>query len=520
MRKTFALSFASCLAVLAVVFPLAVAAQETYIVDLNKRYQKIDNFSASDAWRTEFVGKYWPEEKRNEIADLLFSHSFDEQGNPKGMALSAWRVNIGAGSYENRENHEVNNSWNRVECFLSPDGSYDFSKARGQQWFMRAARDRGTNSFVFFSNSAPYFMTRSGSTRPWDDKYINLRDDQYDDFADFLVQCANHFQQEGYNIDYISPINEPNGNWAASPWQEGSFALEEDIYKVTCELDKAISANGSIHSKIIIPEMGNMKYLFPTPDGDTIPDDIIQTFFTRKGKYSVLGLKNLYPCVAAHDYWSVYPPEVLVGMRERIASALQAEPNGVGLWASEYCILEKNDDITMPPSPRRSINLGLFVARIIHYDLAVAGASAWQWWTAVAPDEDSPIMLRPLRGSHYESLKYDGEICPTKMLWASANYSFFIRPGMYRVDVRPKKSKISNLEAATDLMVSAYTNDEQTVVVYVNYTESDRPVNLQCGKQSTGKVYITSTDQDLQYAGTSKLNSLVIPARSVVTIVL
>ena len=55
------------------------------------------------------------------------------------MALTNWRVNIGAGSYENREAKEVDNSWNRTECFLSPDGKYDFTKQAGQQWFMKAA---------------------------------------------------------------------------------------------------------------------------------------------------------------------------------------------------------------------------------------------------------------------------------------------------------------------------------------------------------------------------------------------
>lgn len=84
-------------------------AQETLDYVINKKilYQEIDNFSASDAWRMDFVGKNWPLEKKEYIADLLFKREFDEYGNPKGMALSNWRVNIGAGSYENRENHEV-----------------------------------------------------------------------------------------------------------------------------------------------------------------------------------------------------------------------------------------------------------------------------------------------------------------------------------------------------------------------------------------------------------------------------
>ena len=131
-----------------------------YVIDKKATHQVIDNFGASDAWRCDFIGKYWPEEKRERIADLLFKREFDEEGNPIGMALTTWRVNIGAGSYENREAKEVNNSWNRTECFLAPDGTYDFTKQAGQRWFMQAAKERGMNNFLFFANSAPYFMTR------------------------------------------------------------------------------------------------------------------------------------------------------------------------------------------------------------------------------------------------------------------------------------------------------------------------------------------------------------------------
>ncbi|MCS3285074.1 hypothetical protein NXY47_00090 [Bacteroides fragilis] len=44
--------------------------------------------------------------------------------------------------------------------------------------------------------------------------------------------------------------------------------------------------------------------------------------------------------------------------------------------------------------------------------------------------EDVPIQLLPLEGSNGLSLQYDGEISTTKMLWTTANYSFFVRPGM------------------------------------------------------------------------------------------
>ena len=38
-------------------------------IDTGITYQTIDNFSASDAWRSDFIGKYWPEEKKNKLAN-------------------------------------------------------------------------------------------------------------------------------------------------------------------------------------------------------------------------------------------------------------------------------------------------------------------------------------------------------------------------------------------------------------------------------------------------------------------
>ena len=51
-----------------------MSAQErkVYVIDKDITYQEIDNFSASDAWRCQFVGKNWPQEKKEQIADLLF----------------------------------------------------------------------------------------------------------------------------------------------------------------------------------------------------------------------------------------------------------------------------------------------------------------------------------------------------------------------------------------------------------------------------------------------------------------
>ena len=497
--------------------PLAAQNKKVFIIDKQTVYQEIDNFSASDAWRCAFIGKNWPQEKKEKIADLLFKREFDEKGNPIGMALTNWRVNIGAGSYENREAKEVDNSWNRTECFLSPDGKYDFTKQAGQQWFMKAARERGMNNFLFFTNSAPYFMTRSASTVSTDQDCINLQNDKFDDFARFLVKSAQHFSEQGFHVNYISPNNEPNGQWHTNSFQEGSFATKADLYRMVEELDKAIS-EAQIDTKILIPEVGDMKYLFEIDSIAKTPDDIIHSMFYKDGQYSVLKFKNLFNCVAAHDYWSAYPATLLVDIRNRIHKELSANGHNTKFWASEYCILEKNEEITMPASPERSINLGLYVARIIHNDLTLANASAWQWWTAVSLGEDVPIQLLPLEGSNGLSLQYDGEISTTKMLWTTANYSFFVRPGMKRIAIKPTY-KISDLEAATSLMISSYTDGKEVVTVAINYLEENQVITLNCDHAQKGKVYLTTIDKNLQYMGEQPLKKLQLPARSVATIV-
>ena len=505
------------LALVALAGTISAQSIKVYVVDKNITYQEIDNFSASDAWRCHFVGKYWPQEKKEEIADLLFKREFDEKGNPKGMALTNWRVNVGAGSYENREAKEVNNSWNRTECFLLPDGTYDFSKQAGQQWFMKAAKERGVNNFLFFTNSAPYFMTRSGATVSTDRNYINLQEDKFDDFARFLVNCTKHFRGLGYDVNYISPINEPNVEWHTNAFQEGSFATKSDIYRLVAELDKVIEEE-QVETKILIPELGELKYLFEVDSAANMPDDIIHSMFYKNGEYSVLGFKNLFNCVAAHDYWTAYPPKLLVDIRTDLRKALEQNGHQTKFWASEYCILEKNKEITMEPSPIKSINLGLYVARIIHSDLALANASAWQWWTALSMGEDVPIQLLPMKDSSTESIKYDGIISPTKMFWTTANYSFFIRPGMKRIDVKPTHI-VSDLEAATSLMVSSYTDNEEIITVIINYTDKEEQLDLKCEKAKTGKLYVTSIDKNLEYVGEHALKKLSIPARSVVTVV-
>jgi O-Glycosyl hydrolase family 30 len=59
---------------------LQLAAVPTYdtvptllSIDVDKEYQTIHSFGASDCWTAKYTGAWKDEKKKNEIADLLFS---------------------------------------------------------------------------------------------------------------------------------------------------------------------------------------------------------------------------------------------------------------------------------------------------------------------------------------------------------------------------------------------------------------------------------------------------------------
>lgn len=81
------------------------------------------------------------------------------------------------------------------------------------------ARIRLRGNFIF-SNTPPISFTKNGKGYCSEER-ANLREDAYGLFADYLADVAEHFSKEGYNVRYISPINEPQGGWLNCKSQEG-----------------------------------------------------------------------------------------------------------------------------------------------------------------------------------------------------------------------------------------------------------------------------------------------------------
>ena len=132
------------------------------VVSINpaEKFQTIKGFGASDCWSPSFVGKYWTD-SRAAISELLFSSEIVE-GQPKGIGLSLWRVNLGAGSAEQGDASGIEDKSRRAESYMSSDGSYDWNKCEGQRYFMSRAKEFGVPDFILFSNSPLVQYTKNG----------------------------------------------------------------------------------------------------------------------------------------------------------------------------------------------------------------------------------------------------------------------------------------------------------------------------------------------------------------------
>ncbi len=478
-------------------------------VDLDREYQAIDNFSASDAWSMQKLGT-WSLENRNKVADLLFSQT-------AGIGLSCWRFNIGGGI-----NPQITNPWRTAETFETSEGHYDWTRQAPERWFLSAAQTRGVPQFLAFVNSPPGRMTRNGLTfcNPRGDT-TNLKPGYEDQYARYLVDILEHFrtnpdESRRIHFNYVSPVNEPQWNWAGHS-QEGNRVSNDDIKRILQSLHAELQRR-KCPTEIAALESGSL------PDMWQLDAKATATWNAPYGNYidAFVGDPAVRPLLSGrisyHDYGSDRIAGQLVEHRTKLKEKISQYP-GCNLWMSEYCILTGSEgkggngrDLTM--------NTALEVARIVHLDLTLVGVSAWQWWTAVSGVDFKDGLI-------YTDWKRPGDpetIYPARLLWALGNYSRFVRPGMRRVAMTVPGDDIRGV------MASSYKDEkaERVVAVYINMSTvgQSRRISFKTGQRSwklqsiTPHITSDSPGHELKQLPAVDASGLVdLPARSVVTFV-
>lgn len=446
-----------------------------YIINTDDAQQTIEHFGASDAWSMQFIG-LWPEQQQSQIADWLFSTDNDATGKPKGIGLSVWRFNLGAGSAEQGDSSHIDYG-TRTECFLQPDGSYNWNKQLGQRRFLKLAKDRGVNHFLAFLNSVPVYFTQNGlATNTGRDKTMNIKSDCYDDAARFIVRSLNGLEKhDSIHFDYFCPVNEPEWEWVG-PKQEGSPATNMEIAKLVRAVGKEMKKS-HLSTQILVNETGDMRYLIgKRGDGHSFGNNM-ENFFnpTKKDTY-IGGTPNVPQLIVGHSYWSNTPVDTMRAVR--LAIKEEAKKQGLKFWQTELCIMQNDEEIGGGGGYDYSMRTALYVARVIHYDLVMANACSWSWWRAAGGDyKDGLIRL------FSDPKMTNGWAVDSKLLWALGNYSRFIRPGATRYAINAlDKAGNAITEGDTDprgILCSAYRNaNGNWVVVAINYSNSPQPFHF------------------------------------------
>lgn len=492
-------------------------------IDLTRTYQTIQDFGASDCWTAEYVSDYFSTTEKEKAAKWLFSQQMDKNGNPEGIGLSCWRVNLGASSAEQGTNSNIADETRRAACYQKSDLTYDWTRCDGQQWWMKRAKEYGVDHFLLFSNSAPVHMTKNGKANANNQTIsCNLKDDCYDDFAEYLATVTKHFVDEGYNVTYIDPVNEPRFDWKDG--QEGSPWENTNIAQLAKQLDKSI-ANRSLSTKILIPEASSWDLVY---GGTGRASNQIYAFFNRKSANYIGDLPSLAKVVAGHSYWTFRTNADLKDIREKVRN--EAAKYFLEVMQTEWSMLDAAPETSaaFPESYEKAskMDIALYMGKIIHCDLCYGNMSGWSYWTAFATERYSQknrfYLIRmnatgDTGDESYGDIKKGGRLTVDKNLWVLGNYSRFIRPGYKRVAIK-------GADDLNGLMGSSWLSpdDKTLVTVFVNMSQASKKVGITVADNAieSMKAYLTDKNYSLKYQPSLyDASQLEIPARSVVTVV-
>jgi len=470
----------------------AARAAEIVTVNPSIRYQTMDGWGTTVAWWGNIVGGWDDADKFNDpsegtdndtdrsplehISELLFSAE-------NGIGLNIIRYNIGGG--ENPTHNHMLRVEGKMPGYVMPGediedpdafigdtsdpNAYDWEADANQVTAMKEAirmrADEDDMITEFFSNSPPYWMTNSlCATGAANSSRDNLKDEYYDDFAKYLTTVTEHFVDEGVQVDYLVPLNEPASSYwgAGSEKQEGAhFDAGTSQSKLYEEVNSAMEEAGLYGKGVQL---------------SGLDETSVSVGITSYNKLSS-GVKDMVQKYNVHTYGGSYTDRVT--LRNLMAS------EDTSLWMSEVCYSSGGHD-------HDSMASALTLSSGVLTDLKDMEVSAWVYWQAVenelecllwngnwglisaAFEEDGPnkeyhnkngLDLSDASKNRYglewgKDIK-QGDYWITKQYYAMGQYSKFIKQGYTIID-----------SGDSDMLAAISPDGKTMVIVATNSTST------------------------------------------------
>ena len=375
-----------------------------------------------------------------------------------GLGLNIMRYNVGGGD-DPTHNH-ITRTDSDVPGWMYIDSNgerkYDYTADARQLNVVKAAmKAAGQDAYLeIFSNSPPYFMTNSGcSTGNFKAEENNIKDDEYDDFAEYMAHVANYMTREmKLKVKSVSPMNEPNTNY----WPAMNYKQEG------CHIDA-----GESQSKLLVLTKEALKRY-------GLNDIILTTSDETNPGKQIEEIQTLTPDArAAIDRISVHT----YGTNSIREMGQLAKDEKINLWMSEV------DGNGTAGQNAGQMAAGLWLADKIITDIEALEPSAWVLWQVIDThiSRDGYKGRRdggPLRtqGGYWGTAcaNHDtNEIMLTQKFYAFGQFSRYIRPGATMILCPTERRSGCKALAAIDRKHKVLT------VVCTNTTDQEKDIELQ-----------------------------------------
>ncbi|MCX4235070.1 glycoside hydrolase [Streptomyces ortus] len=486
--------------------PAADTPSVTVRPDPSYEQQKFEGWGTSLVWFANATGGY-PKEIREKLAKLLFGDD--------GLALNIARYNIGGGNAPDVKDYlragGAVEGWWRAPAgttredtdWWSADDPADWNKDADatQRWWVDRIKD-DIDRWETFSNSPPWFMTKSGYVSGgFDATEDQLRTESVDDFAAYLAGATKRLEKaEGIKVDTIDPFNEPNTNY----WSTRLGADGEPV-------------GGRQEGAHIGPELQQKVIAALAP-----------ALKKAKAKAEISAMDETNPSLFATN-WNTYPQEVrdlvgrlnvhTYGTGQRTTVRDLAKAADKPLWMSEV------EGDWGDGQSFTDMRPGLGLAQHIVDDLRELEPTAWVFWQPVEDYDNMKPGGESAKGGNWGSIQLSFSCtskdtlksCPiyTNTKFDTArNFTHYIKPG----DRLIKTDDTSSAAAVSK-------KGDRATVVHVNSATEARTVTVdlskfgKVGRHATVTPVVTSADGKLDRREAVEVSdrraTFTVPAQSV-----
>lgn len=438
---------------------------------------RFQGWGTSLCWWANRLG--YSDRLSQQAAELFFGQA--------GLRLNIMRYNIGGG--DDPAHRHITRTDSAMPGWLAVDKGTgrlaydDNADYRQLNVLRRAVKAAGAAAYVeAFSNSPPYFMTRSGcSSGNADAGSNNLKVGCAAAFARYLAHVVQDIDNKmGIKVKSISPMNEPNTDfwYAGSGKQEGChFDAGRSQSEMLLETAKAFADSGLSEVEVVGSDETNPHSQW-----------VAYTAYSQEAR-AAIGRVNTH----------TYQTEDI----ERLG-ALAAE-EGFNLWMSEA------DGDGVAGENAGEMGAALWLGKKIVADINALSPAAWVLWQVIDSHISAEGMngradtgMVDVRGGYWGTAVADHDseqILLTQKYYGFGQFTRYIRPGDRLI------------HCGEDVLAAYHSDTGRLAVVAVNPSAEDKPVafTLSGMKTSARSVRAIRTSGGLK-TGESWAELMAVPA--------